>query len=188
MADVKLNALIDGLSGKIGKNVVMRQREGRTFLTSRAKGSGTVSKKQRTQRERFQKAVDFGKSAIQTPALKAEYEAIAKKQSFISPYTAAVTDYLTAPKIGKVDTTDYKGLAGNKVVVFGTSDYKFISVNIIIQQPDGTIVENGEATSTGIRLEWTYVATQNAPVLDGLKVIVTATDRPGNTITKEVFI
>jgi hypothetical protein len=43
MADVKLNALIDGLSGKIGKNIVMRQREGRTFLTSRAKGSGTVS-------------------------------------------------------------------------------------------------------------------------------------------------
>lgn len=68
MADVKLNALIDGLSGKIGNNVVMRQREGRTFLTSRAKGS----------------------------------------------------------------TNDYQGLAENKVVVFTTSDYKFISVNIAI--------------------------------------------------------
>jgi len=187
MADVKLNALIEGLSGKVGKNVVMRQREGRTFLSTRPKGAAIISAKQQAQRDRFQKAVDYGKIAIQTPAVKAEYEAIAKQQAFISPYTAAVTDYLTEPKIAKIEATGYKGMAGDLIRVIGTADFKLFSVNVAIQLPDGTLLESGDATASGTRLDWSYVATQNiAP--EGLKIVVTATDRPGNVVVKELVI
>ena len=185
MADVKLNALIDGLSGRVGKNVVMRQREGRTFLTSRPKGSATVSEKQQAQRDRFQQAVGYSKNVLLIPAIKAEYEVMAKRQAFISPFTAAVTDYLTEPKIVGLDVSGYKGVAGNPLVVHSSVDYKLISVTVTLQQPDGTLVESGEAASSGTRLEWVYVATQNVASLAGLKLTVTATDRPGNVVTKE---
>ena len=61
MADVNLNALVDGLSGKVGKNLVLRQRGGRTFMASRPKQSQTMSDKQRDSREKFLAATQYAK-------------------------------------------------------------------------------------------------------------------------------
>ncbi|MFM7859106.1 MAG: hypothetical protein ACKO96_46085, partial [Flammeovirgaceae bacterium] len=90
MANVKLNALVDGVSGKVGKNIVLRQRGGRTLLATKPETSQVFSEKQKAQRERFQQAVRFAKSILLQPEAKAEYEKLAQANEFLTPYSAAV--------------------------------------------------------------------------------------------------
>jgi len=185
MADVNLNALIDGLSGRVGKNIVLRQRGGRTFMGTRPTASTNVSDKQLAQRERFQQAVRYARTSLLVPAVKAEYDAAVKEEEFLTAFTAAVTDFLKAPEIASVDVSAYKGAIGNTIIVRSTMDYKLISVKVSIQQPDGTVMESGDATSSATRVEWLYAATKALPIAAGWKIVVTAMDRPGVSVTKE---
>jgi hypothetical protein len=188
MANVNLNALVDGLSGKVGKNLVLRQRGGRTFLGSRPSASGTISDKQRAHRERFQKAVRYARTSMLVPATKAEYEASVKDNEFMSAFTAAVTDYLKAPVIDSIDLEGYTGTIGDVIAIRSAVDYKLLSVKVSIQQADGTEIEGGVATTSGTRVDWLYVATKEIPALAGMKLVVTAKDRPGNEVTEEKIL
>ncbi len=59
MAVVKNNLVVDGLSGKLGKNIVFRQRNGQTIVSSSPVHSQTKTEKQENHRVRFTKAVRF---------------------------------------------------------------------------------------------------------------------------------
>jgi hypothetical protein len=185
MADVNLNALIDGVSGKIGKKLVLRQRGGRTLLASKAQLSGIVSDKQAAQRERFRKATQYARVTLLTPALKAEYEAAVKGDAFMNAFSAAVADYLKVPEIASINLDNYQGKPGDKIIITSAVDYKLVGVKVSIQKADGSVLEAGEATSSGTRLEWTYVTTTPITDLADVKVVITATDRPGNQTTSE---
>lgn len=189
MANVKLNALVDGVSGKVGKNIVLRQRGGRTLLGTKPESPQVASEKQKAQRERFQQAVRFAKSILLAPEAKTEYEKLASSDEFLTPYSAAVTDYLTDPEIAQIDTKDYEGKVGDKIVVRSGTDFKIMSARVNIFQADGSLLESGEATSTdAARLEWVYVASQPMAVLSGIKIAVTATDRPGKQVSAETLL
>jgi hypothetical protein len=186
MADVNLNALVDGLSGKVGKNVVLRQRGGRTFLSTRPAGSSIVSVKQQEQRDRFQRAVRYARTALLKPEVKAEYEELVKDKEFLSSFTAAVTDYFKAPEISEIDLSGYTGKAGDQIIMRSSANFKITEVEVTLLQVDGTVVESGDAVSTDpARLEWTYLATQEVALITGLKVVVAAKDRPGKEVTSE---
>lgn len=189
MADVNLNALVDGLSGKIGKKMVMRQRGGRTILSSRPQFSGEVTSKQKDVRERFTNAAKFAKGALAAPEVKAEYTQSAKSDAFMNAFTAAVTDYLTPPEIASVDLTNYKGNIGDAIVIGSAKEFKLVTVSVSIQKADSSVIESGAAVaSDDARLAWSYKATVAVADLAGVKVVVTATDRPGKvaTMTKQV--
>jgi hypothetical protein len=167
---------------------VLRQRGGRTLLSSRPTGSSVVSDKQQEQRDRFQRAVRYARTALLRPEVKAEYEALVKGKEFLSSFTAAVTDYLKAPEITSIDLSAYKGLIGDVIAIQSAVDYKFVSVNVKILQADGTELESGEATAADKRLEWLYVAKQAITLIAGMKIVATVADRPGNVIVKEQAI
>jgi hypothetical protein len=189
MANVKLNALVDGVSGKVGKNIVLRQRGGRTLLGTKPEPSLNLSEKQKAQRERFQQAARFAKSILLSPEAKAEYEKLAEADEFLTPYSAAVTDFLTSPEIAQIDAKSYDGKVGDKMVVRSGIDFKVMSANVSIFQADGSLLESGEATSLdAARLEWVYVASKPVAVLTGVKVVATVTDRPGKQISAEIIL
>ncbi len=188
MADVNLNALIDGVSGKVGKKLVLRQRGGRTLLASRPQLSGIISDKQMAQRERFRKAAQFARATLLKPALKAEYEAMVKGEEFMNAFTAAIADYLKAPEIASINIDNYKGQVGDPLVITSASDYKLIGVKVSLLKADGTVLESGDATSGGTRLEWTYAGTSVIADLTGVKAVIVATDRPGNQTTVEKLL
>jgi len=186
MADVNLNALVDGLSGKVGKKMVMRQRGGRTILCSRPTFSGEATTKQKDHRERFTNAAKFAKSALANPEVKDEYKLSVKGDTFMTAFTAAVTDYMTAPEIASVDVSTYKGKVGDAIVLGSAKEFKLITVSVSIQKADGTVIESGAAAaSDALRMEWSYKATVAVPDLTGVKVVITATDRPGKIATLE---
>jgi hypothetical protein len=188
MADVNLNALVDGVSGKVGKKLVLRQRGGRTMLSSRPVQSGIVTDKQAAQRERFRKAAQYARASMLTPDVKAEYASTVKDDVFMNAFSAAVADYLKAPEIASVNFDSYKGKTGDGIIVRSAVDYKLVSVKVSIQKADGTAVESGNAVSSGSRLEWLYTATTTIADITGLKLVITAIDRPGNQVTIEKAI
>jgi hypothetical protein len=91
MARATRNLLTADLRGAIGKQVVFRVRNGKTFASKYPDMSGVKpSKKQLKEKGRFAKAVAFAQSIISDPAKKAAYK-VKKGQSV---FNAAVSDYM----------------------------------------------------------------------------------------------
>ena len=169
MGKSKSNYAITGLSGKVGKVFVFRQRGGETIVATPPSHTKAPSASQKAQQERFIRASAYAKNALQDPSLKEDYTAEAKKRRNVSAYNMAMTDYLRAPKIAHID---HSGDA-----------FKVVAVKVRIEDHDATLVEEGSATL--VQGKWVYTTTVTNPSLTGDKIIVTATDRPGNNSKKE---
>lgn len=176
MGKVKENLLTKGFSGKIGDEIVFRQVGNRTMVAKRPRKSTIVSPKQQPQRDLFAKAVVFAKTMLLDPAIRADYQNRAKLAGLASAYSAAVTDYLKAPKINSIDTDYYKGAVGDVIWIIALDDFKLQSMTVTLQRADGSVIESGLAILEEGR--WKYVVTQ-ANAEAGIKVIAVATDRPG---------
>lgn len=91
MARASKNVITTDLQGAIGKQVVFRVRNGKTFASKYPDMSRVKpSKKQLREKGRFAKAVAFAQSIIKDPAKKAAYK-VKKGQSV---FNAAVSDYM----------------------------------------------------------------------------------------------
>ncbi|MDY3315925.1 hypothetical protein PG593_08570 [Riemerella anatipestifer] len=185
MAKSKNNVITHGLSGKVGDLLVFSQRNGKTIVSKVPTKTAKQSDKQKEQTKKFQMAVLYAKNSLQNPSDKQEYELAASKEAGLSGYNIAVADLLNAPKIEKIDLTNYKGKKGDTIKVVATDDFKVVSVSVEIQNSDGSLVEQGEAVEQG--LEWVYTATVDNPELSGDKIIIRATDKPDN-LTEEAKI
>jgi hypothetical protein len=93
MAEVKLNASLEELRGKIGSVVYRRTKSGKTIVTKCPDMSKVIwSPAQQAQRERIKQANAYAKAAMADPKVRAVYEKIARKQKRV-PYNVAVSDY-----------------------------------------------------------------------------------------------
>ena len=91
MAHVSKNVLTEDLRGAIGKQVVFRVRNGKTFASKYPDMSRVKpSKKQLAEKGRFAKAVAFAQSIIRDPAKKAAFK-VKKGQTV---FNAAVSQYM----------------------------------------------------------------------------------------------
>ena len=74
MAKVKTNPILQGISGKIGDDIIIKQY-GKKQVLSRSPDMSKVkpSKGQKKQRSRFQMAVAYAKMVNNNPALRADY-------------------------------------------------------------------------------------------------------------------
>ena len=184
MGKSKSNYAITGLSGKVGKVFVFRQRGGETIVATPPSHTKAPSASQKAQQERFIRASAYAKNALQDPSLKEDYTAEAKKRRNVSAYNMAMTDYLRAPKIAHIDHSGYTGSAtGEKIMIEAGDAFKVIAVKVRIEDHDAPLVEEGSATL--VQGKWVYTTTVTNPSLTGDKIIVTATDRPGNNSKKE---
>ncbi|GAB4379216.1 MAG: hypothetical protein Kow0042_28360 [Calditrichia bacterium] len=179
MAKVAKNLVLHGASGKLGDQIVIKQWRGGTVLAA-APGprEGEPTAAQRAQHERFQQAIIYGKAQIADPEAKAEYAAKAGETR--SAFNVAVADFFHAPQIDEIDVTGYSGQAGESIRVRVTDDFKVTQVQLSIVNADGSLVEQGEAVQQANGIDWVYTTTAGNPDISGDKIIVRASDKPGN--------
>ena len=179
------NVLTQGISGKVTGLVFRQHANGSVSVgdaprpSSKAPTAGMLA-----HRERFQQAAFYGRAIQQDPARKAAYET-AVDVNTQSAYTVAVADYLNAPDIRNVDFSAYRGAIGDVIVIQATDDFAVHHVHVRIQNPDGSLVEEGDALADPDRYIYRYAATVRNTSLAGDKILVTAYDNPGNETTQQ---
>ncbi|MBL0745084.1 hypothetical protein [Chryseolinea lacunae] len=154
------NPIVDGFRGKLGKFLVFKKVNGNTIATIAPQGErGQGTEKQQAVRSRFSDAATFVKSHFKNPANKALYQEAAKRKGYVNGRTMAMADFFGSPKITAIDVSAYAGSVGSKIFVEADDE-----------------LESGA---------WEYVATVENADRTGDKVVVSVTDRPGNTTTRE---
>ena len=187
MGKSKANYAITGLSGKVGKIFVYRQRGGETIVATPPVRTAPPSQKQIQQQEKFARAATYARNALLDPTLKADYTTEAKKRQNVSPYNMAMTDFLRPPQITNVDHSAYTGDTSDQKIIIEVADaFKVVSVKVKIIAANSSTLEEGSATL--VKGKWEYTTTANNATLTGTKITLTATDRPGNTTTKEITL
>jgi hypothetical protein len=186
MGNVQDNLLTKGFSGKIGDEIVFRQVGNRTLFAKRPRKRAGLTPNQETQQARFRDAVFFAKTMLLDPAIKEEYQNLAKQFNLRSAYNAAVTDFLKEPQIALVYTDNYKGVAGNVLFITAVDDFKIKTATVTLLRADNTVIETGPALAE--QGQWKYITTQANAQVAGTKVVITAKDRPGKETTFEKVI
>ena len=165
MAKVIDNVLVRGLSGKLGDQVVIRRlRDGRTIVCAKPDFSHRkLSKGQKSHHKRFQAAAAYAREAARTNPIYAQLAEGTMKNA----YNVALGDWFHAPVIQSVERR------GKAIRIEVTDDVMVASVQVMILDKKGNVVEKGEA----VRKKgdwWEY-----APGADG-QVVVEARDMAGN--------
>jgi hypothetical protein len=95
MAEVKDNYIVQGTSGRIGKLVVNKIINGKTFITKYPDRSQVVYTKEQIEfREIFAKAAKFASQIVNDPIKKSTYPRQGRK----SIYPCALSDYMNEYK------------------------------------------------------------------------------------------
>ena len=99
--------------------------------------------------------------------------------------TVAMADFLHAPDIDEIDVTKYHGAAKDAIRVRVTDDFKVEQVQVSIVNVDGTLVEEGNAVKQDNEIDWIYTATAANESTEGDKIVLRASDKPGNISAME---
>ena len=178
MVQIKKNIVTKGFSGKLD-TIVFRVRGGKTIVaTAPEKKDHELSPSQKNRRKAFQEAILYGKSVLANPELKQQYQEQAEEDQ--SAYNVAVADFLNAPSIENIDVSKFTGQAGSIITVEAMDDFKVAEVQVLICSSDGTLVESGFAVQQPNTANWVYTATTTNNSIAGDKVVVRASDIPGN--------
>ena len=93
MAKVKLNPMINSVSGTLGDFVFRVSPTGETIMSKRPDMSRVKwSQAQKAQRERFKQATEYARAAMAEPHVRAVYEQRAASERK-RPYALAFSDY-----------------------------------------------------------------------------------------------
>jgi hypothetical protein len=192
MAESKNNVLTHGLSGKVGDLIVFRSRFGKTIVASKPKErTGEPTEAQQAVQSKFQEAVLYAKGAIKNPETATGYQQESEKsgKEGKTAYNIAVADFFQAPDIKTVDLEKYSGKAGDTITIEVTDDFKVKSVTVAILNADGTEVEHADAKQdANDTRKWVFTAKAANASLDGDKIIIRASDIPGNVTEKETSL
>jgi hypothetical protein len=94
MLKVKLNPIIQAISGKLGDIVFRGSRTGKITIAKRPDVSRVVASEARlAQRERFKQAIEYARAAMAEREVRTVYENMAAKEHQ-GPYAMAFCDYL----------------------------------------------------------------------------------------------
>jgi hypothetical protein len=97
MAIVKRNSIMRGASGKLGDELVVRQRNGETVYCKPPRPYPPKTANQIANQERFKRANDFAKAAVKDPEKKAYYQSIKKPRQ--TAFNAAFQDAYHKPEV-----------------------------------------------------------------------------------------
>ena len=176
MAKVKSNLVIHGLSGMLGKQLVVRRTKNGQYIVSAAPNQPKqeLTDAQKEHREKFRQAVLFAKGAQKSP----EYQEAADARG-VSAYNVAVADFLHPPEIQKIDLSLYQGKSDEKITITAVDDVKVKTVGVMIVNDDGTLVEKGTAVVGDANTnQWLYT-TKNAAGSASVKIVVDVADLAG---------
>jgi len=187
MTKIKDNMINAGLSGMLGKQIVFHQWQGLTYISQAPTAKHSPRKKEMYKKNnpRLIRAAAYGKKVMNDPELKQAYKNICTPRQ--NAYNRAVKDYLTKPKIGEIDLSNYTGEADSFIRVYAVDDFKVKQVQVRIEDKDGNGMENGFAVQADDTEHWRFIVTVPHFVSEGGKVIVRAYDLPGNETVKEAL-
>jgi len=188
MARNRNNILARGFSGAVGKQLVLRTSGERTFLANRpSKNPNRVpTPAQEAVQLKFRESVIYAKAAIQDPALKLDYQAVARPGQ--SAFNVAFNDAYKGPELSNLNTEAYAGNPGDIITVRAIDNFFIDSVRISILDSNGSVLEEGAATPNANGLDFSYTVTQSNVSLPGTTIRAAAEDLPKNrTILDKVL-
>ncbi|CAN5384480.1 hypothetical protein BH10BAC4_BH10BAC4_21860 [soil metagenome] len=162
---------------KVGGSIRIKQIQRKPYKRR------NVSESQTTAQTRFGKAVEFANVQMSLPERKALYQT-GINQKKRSAYMVAVSDALVAPTVRTIDATGYTGAVGDIISITAVDDFKVVRVHVVITDPDGCVLERGEADNSGYVFRWMYTATVANSTLKGTTISATAFDLPRNESTR----
>ena len=185
MAKVKLNPILEQISGQVGDLVFKRYGDEVVVARKPDLEGLEPSEAQLAQRERFREAAFYGKMVMADPETKAIYEEVARAKG--QPlFSLLVADFFNAPSVDVVDLSGYTGAAGDEIVIRARDDFDVVGVSVALTDADGNPIESGEATETPPDSgRWIYTATAAVTTGTTVRIAVTATDRPGGVAEAE---
>jgi hypothetical protein len=175
MAKIKGNLLLEGVSGKIGNQLVLKRvRGGGTILAKKPTfgADRNFSAKQLASQQAFREAAAYGTEMKQEPLYLALAAGTAK-----TGYNIAMGDWLNPPQILEIDLGGWGGAAQDLIRMRVQDDVMVTGVRVEISDETGAILESGPATEAGA-LWWEYRVGQ--PLSGELRVTVSASDLPGH--------
>src|SRR5689334_5061624 len=178
MAKVRNNIFVRGLSGAVGDQFVIKTtRSGKTIIANMPTfdEDRVFSEAQKSHQSAFREASAFARSAKTQPV----YVERAKVTNSI-PYNVAISDWFGKPRVLEIDVKSWTGQVGQQIRVRAQDNIHVASVQIAIEDKDGTRFEEGEAVQED-GLWWTYTTTRAVPLAALCRVIAVARDLPGNT-------
>ena len=187
MSKSNQNVITKTYSGKLGNQVVFRNRDGKSIMCAMPKPiTKAPTEAQINVRNLFLKGSIYAKAMLADPTMKTKYaeKAINGK----SAYNVALADYIKPPVVDNIDASAYTGATGDKIRIDATDCFEVTKVHVVIKDNSGTIVEQGDAALDSMNLFWEYSATVAHPVITGLTVTATATDNPGHTGEKTLTL
>ena len=184
------NSIITGkFKGSLGKQLVFREWEGKTIVAKSPRGrSGDPTPEQAQRQERFLIASRYARSIIKSAdqSLAEAYGSALRPRQNV--YSRALEDFMSPPVVKLIDTRNYRGAGGDKIVTRAMDDFRVAGVRVEIHAANGTLLEAGNADQNINGIDWTYTATQANNLLAGSKIKAIATDVPGNEGMLEVTL
>ena len=175
MAKVRNNIVIQGLSGSLGDQIVIKQdKAGRTIVgvSPNFDPNRSFSEAQLNRQEKFREAVEYAKDSKNQEVYINKAEGTTK-----SPYNVAMADWFHGPEILELDVSGWNGGAGEVIRIRAMDNVQVTQVNVVITDGANNVIEQGAATDSA-GAWWSYTTTQSAA--EGTRIVVTAKDLPGN--------
>ena len=186
MAESKNNYVMFGMSGKLGKLLIFRQRGGKTFATAVPTRTGAFTEEQLEIQSKFKEAAAWARGILKSPEDRKFYSSLATGGQ--SAFNMAIADWFTDPEIKEIDTMGYTGAVGSVIKIWVADIVKVQSVKVSITTTSGTLLEEGSAVFDADSQQWIYTAVQNNATTAGSIIKATATDKPGNSHSLERVI
>ncbi len=173
MTKVKTNAIVQGLSGTLGKNVVFRQRQdGAIIMSAKPDFSQRIfSTGQLTHQSKFQQAAAYARQAARTQPIYAELA----KGTPRNAYNIALSDWFNPPVIHTIERQ------AGRILIAASDNVLVTTVSVRMLDETGATLEQGEAVR-GNGFYWEYTTDQRG------RIIVQAFDLAGNCSSQELLL
>lgn len=185
MAKSKDNVVMQGASGKIGRNLVFRQKGDQTIIARRPRETSSgrpISEDQLKVQQRFLDASLYAKKAIKDEELKAAYKAKANINQ--TAYNVAFKDYFTPPTVRRLNDAGYSGQAGEEIIFMVRDIMRVTEIEVEILDSSEMIIETGMAVPLDDdNIEWQYTTTVENPNYTECVYRITMLDTPRNITT-----
>jgi hypothetical protein len=178
MTKVRFHGPIAGFSGAMDEMVFAdTKKKNRTVAFMKKHYPPTEG--QLAQRANFREASLRAKAALENPAMRAFYEALAKERD-LTAHMVALTDFLVTPYFKPLNLTQYKGRVGDPIIIRAVDDIGLADVEVTLVENDGTPIESGKAVEDVARVgNWTYTASVPVPLGSDIFIEVVGYDHAG---------
>ncbi|MGA3013568.1 MAG: hypothetical protein ABSD71_05995 [Bacteroidales bacterium] len=181
------NVITSHYSGKVG-DIVLRNYNGKSVMSKRPDCSKVIKTARQLEfMNKFARGVKFGLFAKDNPTLCENYNKI---RPDLSPYHAAISDFMTRPVIERVDVSEYQGHPGDVVTVSAWDKWNIEGVGVVIFNAIGEVIEFGVAVPVEFsgNMEWEYKATVENADYQGGRVEIRVKDMPGNVVQEVITL